>query len=72
MKWLMSRVLPGVDEVLARPLWLHNIFMRLDLPTLERPMNAYSALTSFGHIVTVGADMTNSELFISIFGCVFV
>ena len=42
-----------------------SMFIRLDLPTLERPMKAYSAFTSLGHMLTVGADITNSDFFIS-------
>ena len=61
----MSKVFPGVAEVLANPLWLHNILMRLDLPTLLLPMKAYSAFVSFGHILTLGADNVNSDFFIS-------
>ena len=60
----MSRVLPGVALVLASPLWLHSMFMRLDLPTLERPINANSALLSFGHILSRGALRVNCDDFI--------
>ena len=42
----MSNVFPGVDEVIASLECLVNILMRLDLPTLERPMNAYSGKPS--------------------------
>ena len=58
--------MPGVDEVLARFLWLQSILIRLDLPTLERPMKAYSGLVSFGHMLTVGLEMEYSEFLISI------
>ena len=64
MKWLMSRVLPGVAEVLASPLWLQSMLMRLDLPTFERPMKAYSALLSLGHWLMLADDMENSDFFI--------
>jgi len=38
----MSNVLPGVADVLASFLLLVSMLMRLDLPTFDRPMNAYS------------------------------
>lgn len=66
IKWLMSSVFPGVADVLARFLWLHNIFIRLDFPTLLLPMKAYSGFTSLGHIVHVGLLITNSDLLMSI------
>jgi hypothetical protein len=40
--------------------------MRLDLPTFDRPINAYSGLVSLGHIDTIGALSVNSAFFISI------
>ena len=40
--------------------------MRLDFPTLERPINAYSGLVSLGHFDTVGAEMQNSDFLIII------
>ena len=64
MKWLMSNVLPGFADVLASPLWLQSMFIRLDLPTFDRPMNAYSFFVSLGHFDIVGDDMLNSEVFI--------
>ena len=48
MKWLMATVLPGTDEVLAKPLRCTSILISDDLPTLERPMKAYSGMLSFG------------------------
>lgn len=62
----MSNVFPGVDDVLANFLLLVNMLIRLDLPTLERPMKAYSGFVSFGHIDTIGADSENSACLISI------
>ena len=62
----MSSVLPGVDDVLASFLLRESILMRLDLPTFERPMKAYSGLVSFGHIDTIGAESVNSACLISI------
>ena len=38
----MSIVFPGVAEVMASPLRPVSILMRLDFPTLERPIKAYS------------------------------
>ena len=64
MKWLMSNVLPGFADVLASPLWLQSMFIRLDLPTFDRPMNAYSFFVSLGHLAIEGEDMLNSEVFI--------
>ena len=45
----MIFVFPGVDEVCANLLRLHNMFIKDDLPTLLRPINAYSGNTGFGH-----------------------
>jgi hypothetical protein len=63
----MSRVLPGVADVLAKPLWLQSILIRLDFPTLDLPIKAYSGLLSFGHLLTVGADIVNSDFLIIMF-----
>ena len=38
----MSKVFPGVAEVMASLGFLVSMLMRLDFPTLERPMKAYS------------------------------
>src|SRR5574344_2279316 len=62
----MSNVLPGVAEVFANFLLLHNILIRLDLPTFDLPIKAYSGLVSAGHIDTFGALIVNSAFFISI------
>ena len=62
----MSSVLPGVAEVLASFLLLVSILMRLDFPTLDRPINAYSGFVSLGHIDTIGALSVNSAFLISI------
>lgn len=43
-----------------------SILMRLDLPTFDLPMNAYSGFVSFGHIETIGELSVNSAFFISI------
>ena len=60
MKWLMSSVLPGVADVFASFLLRQSMLIRLDLPTFERPMKAYSGFESFGHIDTLGDDNENS------------
>ena len=62
----MSSVFPGVALVLANFLLLVSILMRLDLPTFERPMKAYSGFVSLGHIDTMGAESVNSACLISI------
>ena len=36
----MSMVFPGVAEVMASPFLPVSILMRLDFPTLERPMKS--------------------------------
>ena len=64
-KWLMSRVLPGVDEVMANPLRPVSMLMSDDLPTFDRPMNAYSGRSPAGHFVTSVLLMTNRASFIS-------
>ena len=63
----MSRVFPGVADVLASFLLLVSILIRLDLPTFDLPMKAYSGLLSAGHIDTMGALSVNSAFLISIF-----
>ena len=62
----MSNVLPGVELVFANLRLFVSMFIRLDLPTFERPMNAYSGFVSLGHNDTLGADNENSAFFISI------
>ena len=42
LKWLISCVLPGVPEVFASEALLQSVLISDDLPTLLRPMNAYS------------------------------
>ena len=66
MKWLMSKVLPGFDDVLAKALRLVSILIRLDLPTLDRPIKANSGLVSFGHILSRGEEIVYSAFFIII------
>ena len=62
MKWLMSMVLPGVDDVLARSLRPVSMLMSDDLPTLERPMNAYSWRVPAGHLPTSVLLISNLAL----------
>ena len=46
----MHMVLPGVEEVRARFFLSVRALMREDLPTLLRPMKAYSGRPSVGHL----------------------
>ena len=62
----MSRVLPGVDDVIASLELPVSILMRLDLPTFDLPMNAYSGIFPSGHFDTSVLLMMNSALRISI------
>src|SRR5574344_1615547 len=66
----MSSVFPGVALVLANFRLLVSILIKLDLPTFDRPINAYSALVSLGHMLTIGALITNSAFFISM-SCIY-
>ena len=50
----MSCVLPGFCEVIASPLCPVSILMSEDLPTLERPMKAYSGSVLWGQDFTEG------------------
>ena len=54
MKWLMSCVLPGVAEVFAKDFLLHNMLIRLDFPTFDLPMKAYSGFLGGGQRSIVG------------------
>ena len=54
---LMSSVLPGFWLVLASlGLW-QSMLMSDDLPTLLRPMNAYSGSCELGQLLTSGLEM---------------
>ncbi len=48
----MSCVLPGLPEVFARLFRRMSILMRDDLPTLLRPIKAYSGMPFMGHLET--------------------
>lgn len=62
----MSCVLPGVAEVLAIDFRLHSILIKEDLPTFERPINAYSGISGFGHFSKLVLLTTNSASLIII------
>ena len=62
----MSNVFPGVADVLASFLLFVSILMRLDFPTFDLPIKAYSGLLSCGHIDSLGALNVNSAFLISI------
>ena len=68
----MSIVYPGVAEDMASPFLPVSILIRLDFPTLERPMKAYSGNVPPGHFLTSVLLMTNSALVISILLLVFL
>ena len=63
---MINMVLPGVEEVFASPLRPVSILMSDDLPTFERPMNAYSGSVVSGHLLTVLFEILNSADFIII------
>jgi hypothetical protein len=71
IKWLINNVLPGVAEVLASFLLFVSMLIRLDLPTLERPIKAYSGFVSLGHILTMGALRENSAVLMFIVFCFY-
>ncbi len=58
--------MPGVEEVIANPFRWVSLLIKLDLPTLERPINAYSGKFPAGHLVTSVLLTINSEDTISI------
>lgn len=60
-------VFPGIDEVIANLLWRVSMLIRLDFPTLERPMKAYSGFPSMGHFDISVLLITKRADFISIF-----
>lgn len=66
MKWLISIVLPGVEDVIARPLCLVSIFINDDFPTLERPINAYSCIDVLGQPAELADEIRNRDDLISI------
>jgi hypothetical protein len=56
----MSWVFPGLPDVFAKAFRSTNILISDDLPTLDRPMNAYSGMGSLGHLATLELLITNS------------
>jgi hypothetical protein len=60
----MSWVRPGVELVRARPRAPNKLFSKLDLPTLERPVNAISGSRLAGNCSGEGALFTNVALVI--------
>jgi hypothetical protein len=69
---LISNVFPGVAEVFANFLLLVSMLIKLDLPTLERPIKAYSGAWVEGHFPTEELLMTNSADLISMSVCIFL
>ena len=67
----MRRVLPGVAEVLANFLLFVSMLIKLDLPTFERPINAYSGDWVSGHFSTEELLMVNSADLISMLYRIF-
>lgn len=63
--------MPGVPEVFANLVWLVIILINEDLPTLERPINAYSGLLGGGQPSTVGLLIRYVAERISIVVCTF-
>lgn len=55
-------VLPGVAEVMASERLPVSIFISEDLPTLERPIKAYSCMAVLGHLSTSGLLVTKHAL----------
>ena len=69
----MSMVFPGVADVMASPLRPVSMLMRLDFPTLERPMKAYSGNVPPGHFLTVCiADDEFGACYLHFITCFFV
>lgn len=57
---------PVSGEVMASPFFPVSILIREDLPTLLRPIKAYSGRSPVGHFFTFVLLITNSALLISI------
>ena len=66
IKWFISRVLPGRDEVFAKFLCRHSMFISEDLPTLDLPMNANSGnfCLGFSDILVLLPENNASVIFI--------
>ena len=65
-KWFINRVFPGACDVLASLLLFASILISDDLPTLERPINAYSGNFGSGHLLISVLLTVNSADFIII------
>lgn len=52
-------------DVRARFLRSHSMLIRLDFPTFDRPIKAYSGRLSFGHKASLGKLPMYAELMIS-------
>lgn len=61
-------VFPGFEEVRANSLRLHSMFIKLDLPTLLLPINAYSGILGFGQPFNSLALNLNKAVFIIMVG----
>lgn len=64
IKWLMSRVFPGVPETFAKEGREVIMFMSEDFPTFERPIKAYSGIDNNGHCSIFSLLHLNSADFI--------
>ena len=53
----MFCVLPGAEDVLASFWLLHSRLISEDLPTLLRPIKAYSGLSGLGHLSNDGLEI---------------
>ena len=65
-KWFINIVFPGVAEVIASDLRPVSILISDDLPTLERPIKAYSGIPVSGHLLTSVLLITKRAFFTSI------
>lgn len=62
----MRVVFPGLEDTLANLLCPVSKLIKEDLPTLERPIKAYSGRSGFGHLSTEGLLMMYCAVLISI------
>ena len=65
-KWFINIVFPGVAEVIASDFRPVSILISDDLPTLERPIKAYSGIPVSGHLLTSVLLITKRAFFTSI------
>lgn len=59
LKWLISCVFPGEDDVLASFLRLQSMLIKLLLPTLDLPIKANSGRSVLGHSCKLGELFRN-------------